>query len=66
MVTHSLLAHPRPVFERQCSRSDLVLEEVDVFAELGDGVERRVQLEAEATHLRRRTTVHASWAEKED
>lgn len=52
-----LFGHPSGVFKRQLSAADLLLAQVDVFAELSDCVQRGVVLKAQPADLREKPTV---------
>lgn len=47
----SLLGHPGGVLKGQLSAANLLLAEVNVLPELGDGIQRSVVLETQAADL---------------
>ena len=55
-----LLRHPSRVLKCQLGTTDFVLEEIDVLAELADGIQGSVMEETKATHLGKMTNVVAT------
>ena len=55
-----LFRHPCTVFEGEIGTTDFLLEEVNVLAELCDGVHRHIVLERDATDLSGEQQYHAT------